>query len=341
MDLYTLFFIGQRKEISLKEYSIGIMGTGIIAKTMAQTLAGMKGVKCGVVASRTLEKAESFAKEFNIAKAYGSYEELAADDTVDMIYIATPHSEHLSNAKLCIYHHKPVLVEKAFTANTKQAEELFLYAKQENVFVTEAIWVRYMPFLDKIKEVLASGVIGRPTMLTANLGYDIDQKDRLTNPNLAGGALLDVGIYALNFACMLFGDDYEKVSSICTYCQTGVDEQDSMTLIYPDGKMAVLNASMLSVSDRKGIIHGDKGFMVIENINNFESLSVYDEEYNRVAYYERESQITGYEYEVQSALEAIENGKLECSQMPHEETLRMMKLMDTLRKQWNIKYPFE
>lgn len=325
----------------MKEYSVGIIGTGGIANTMAHTLAGMKSVRCGAVASRTLEKAKNFAKEFGIEKAYGSYEELASDDTVDLIYIATPHSEHLANAKLCIAHHKPVLVEKAFTANLKQAEELLLYAKQENVFVTEAIWVRYMPFLNKIKEVLASGIIGRPTMLTANLGYDIDQKARLTDPMLAGGALLDVGIYALTFASMLYGDDYDSVNSVCTYCSTGVDEQDSMTLIYPDGKMAVLNASMLSVSDRKGIIHGDKGFMVIENINNFESLSVYDETYKQVAYYEREPQITGYEYEVQSALEAIENGKLECGEMPHEETLRMMKLMDILRKQWKIEYPFE
>ena len=325
----------------MKEYSVGIIGTGGIAHKMARTLAGMNGVSCGAAASRTLEKARKFADEFGIEKAYGSYEELAADDSIDLIYIATPHSEHLANARLCISHHKPVLVEKAFTANAGQAEELFSYAKKENVFVTEAIWVRYMPFLNKIKEVLASGVIGTPTMLTANLGYDIDQNKRLTDPMLAGGALLDVGVYALNFASMLFGNDYERICSACTYHSTGVDEQDSMTLIYPDGKMAVLNASMLSVSDRKGIIHGDKGFIVVENINNFESISVYNKARKRTAYYEREKQITGYEYEVKSALDAIADGKLECSEMPHDETMRMMKLMDKLREQWNVKYPFE
>ena len=325
----------------MNKYSVGIIGTGGIAHKMAKTLSKMKGVKCGAVASRTLEKAQDFAKQYGIKKAYGSYEELVSDDTIDMVYIATPHSEHLVNAKLCIFHHKPVLVEKAFTANTKQAEELLAYAKQEKVFVTEAMWVRYMPFLKKIKEVLASGIIGKPTMLTANLGYDIDKKARLTDPMLAGGALLDVGIYALNFACMLFGDDYEKVSSVCTYCSTGVDEQDSITLVYPDGKMAVLNASMLSISDRKGIIHGDKGFIVIENINNFESITVYNKKYEKIAYYEREPQITGYEYEVQEALESIKEGKLESISMPHDEILYMMKLMDLLRKQWNIEFPFE
>lgn len=322
-------------------YNIGIMGAGAIAHTMARTIGGMKNANCYAIASRTLEKAEVFAKEHDFVKAYGSYEELAADKSVDLIYIATPHSEHLANTMLCIKHRKPVLVEKAFMVNVSQTKEVFRFAEQEKILVTEAIWVRYMPFLQRIHEVLESGVIGRPTMLTANLGYDIDKKPRLTNPSLAGGALLDVGVYALNFACMIFGSDFEKLSSACTYTETGVDEQDSMTLIYPDGKMAVLNASMLSVSDRKGIIHGDKGFIIIENINNFESMTVYNASYQKIAYYQRDEQITGYEYEVEAALQAIGEGKIECSQMPHRETIRMMEIMDEFRKEWNIHYPCE
>lgn len=325
----------------MKTYHIGIMGAGGIARKMADTLNAMENVCCYAIASRSLERAEAFAKKYHVEKAYGSYEEMAADEKVDFIYVATPHSEHLKNAELCIAHHKPVLVEKAFTANANEARELLELAQKEKVFVTEAIWVRYMPFLQKIKEVLASGVIGRPTMLTANLGYNIDEKPRLTDPELAGGALLDVGVYALNFALMLFGTDFVKISSACTYTKTGVDEQDSMTLIYSDGKMAVLNASMLSISDRKGIIHGDKGFLVIENINNFESMTVYNAGYQKIAFYEREEQLTGYEYEVEAAIQAIEEGEMECGQMPHEETLRVMEIMDELRKEWKIKYPFE
>lgn len=325
----------------MRIYKIGIMGAGRIAQTMAKTLDGMEYTCCYAVASRTLEKAEAFAGEYGFEKAYGSYEELAADENVDLIYVATPHSEHFKNAKLCIRYRKPVLLEKAFTVNASQARELFELAEKEKVLVTEAIWVRYMPFLARIQEVVSGEVIGRPTMLTANLGYDIDGKPRLTDPALAGGALLDVGIYALNFACMLFGSDFEKASSVCTYCDTGVDEQDSMTLVYPDGKMAVLNASMLSVSDRKGIIHGDKGFIVIENINNFESMTVYDAGYRKIAYYEREEQLTGYEYEVEAALRALEAGELECRQMPHGETVRMMEIMDDFRKEWKICYPCE
>lgn len=325
----------------MKIYNIGILGAGRIAHTMAETINGMQNAKCYAIASRTLSKAEEFAKDFGFEKAYGSYEELAGDENVDLIYVATPHSEHLANTKLCIQYHKPTLVEKSFTVNTEQARELLALAESEKVLVTEAIWVRYMPFLEKIKEVVNSGIIGKPKMLTANLGYNVAHKSRLIKPELAGGALLDVGVYALNFACMIFGTDFEKASSICTYAQTGVDEQDSMTLIYPDGKMAVLNASMISVSDRKGIIHGEKGFIIIENINNFESVTVYDNAYQQIAHYEREKQITGYEYEVEAALKAIEFDEMECSQMPHAETIRMMEIMDSFRKEWKIKYPCE
>lgn len=325
----------------MKVYNIGILGAGRIARTMAETIHGMKNARCYAIASRTLEKAERFAEDFGFEKAYGSYKELAADEQVDLIYIATPHSEHLANTKLCIQYHKPALVEKAFTVNAGQAEELLALAKQEKVFVTEAIWVRYMPFLEKIREVVNSGIIGKPKLLTANLGYNIVHKSRLVKPELAGGALLDVGVYALNFACMIFGTDFVKTSSVCTYAETGVDEQDSMTLIYPDGKMAVLNASMVSISDRKGIIHGEKGFIIVENINNFESITVYDDAYREIAHYDREKQITGYEYEVEAALKAIESGALECGEMPHAETIRMMEIMDGFREEWKIMYPCE
>lgn len=325
----------------MKEYNVGIMGTGGIATTMVDTISKMEHVTCYAVASRTQARADEYANEHNIPVAYGDYASLAADDSLDLIYIATPHSEHFANAILCIKHKKPVLLEKAFTVNAKQARELLDLAKKNNVFLTEAIWVRYMPFIHKIREVIDSGIIGKPTMLTANLGYDIDSAKRMTDPNLAGGALLDVGIYPLNFASMFFGMDIKAISSACTYTETGVDEQNSITLIYEDNKMAVLNSSMLSISDRKGIIHGDKGFIVIENINNFESLTVYNAGYEAVAHYDRPEQISGYEYEVLASLKAIDEGKLECSDMPHSETIRMMEMMDEIRKQWGIKYPME
>lgn len=321
--------------------NVAIMGAGNIGGIMAATLNKMKNVRCYAVGSRNKEKAVEFARKFGCKKAYGSYEELAADKKIDLIYIATPHSEHYDNAKLCIENGKAVLCEKAFTANSAQAEELLALAEEKKVFITEAMWTRYMPMLHTIKEVLDSGIIGVPTMLTANLGYTINGVTRLNDPALAGGALLDVGVYTLNFASMIFGTDIKKVSSACTYTKSGVDEQNSITLIYEDGKMAVLNSSMLSQSDRKGMIHGTKGFAVVENINNFETLTVYDSEYKKIAKYSRPRQISGYEYEVEASINAIREGALECPQMPHAETIRIMKLMDSLRYEWGIKYPFE
>ena len=325
----------------LGKFHIGIMGTGNIAEIMARTIDKMKGVKVYAVASREKVKADVFAGKHGCKKAYGSYEELVKDPKIDLIYIATPHSEHYANAKLCIMNGKPVLCEKAFTANAKQAEEIFQLAEEKGVLITEAIWTRYMPMLTTIREVLGSGVIGEPKTLTANLGYQIGGVERLQNPALAGGALLDVGVYTLNFALMLLGNSIEKIHSCCTYTESGVDEQNTITLQYIDGKTAVLNSSMVSISDRKGIIYGTKGFVIVENINNFESISVYDSSYKRVAFYKAPKQISGYEYEVEASMKAIRSHQLECSEMPHSETLRVMRMMDGLRKEWGIEYPFE
>ncbi|MBO5054890.1 MAG: Gfo/Idh/MocA family oxidoreductase [Lachnospiraceae bacterium] len=324
-----------------EKYNIGIMGSGNIAGVMAETIKKMKNVKLYAVASRTKVKAEVFAGKYGCKKAYGSYEELAADKKVDLIYIATPHSEHFENARLCILNGKPVLCEKAFTANAAQAEELIRLAREKDVFIAEAMWTRYMPMLTTILEVLGSGIIGELKTLTANLGYVIDNVPRLREPSLAGGALLDVGVYTLNFASMIFGNNIASIESACTYTETGVDEQNSITIRYLDGKMAVLNSSMVSLSDRKGVIYGTKGYAVIDNINNYESITVYDIHYKQLASYKRPKQISGYEYEVEACLKALDAGELECIQMPHSESIRMMKIMDEIRKQWGVVYPFE
>ncbi len=324
-----------------KQKRIGIMGTGRMAGVMAGTIKKMKSVKCHGVASRNEERAQKFANEYGIKVAYTSYEEMLLDSKLDLIYIATPHSEHYANMKLCIENGKSVLCEKAFTANAKQAEEILDLAKEKGVFVAEAMWVRYMPMLTTIKGILNSGIIGEPTMLTANLGYNISNKKRLTDPALAGGALLDLGVYTVNFAAMMFGKEIEKMESSCILTNTGVDASESITITYKDSKMAVLNCTMNGVSDRRGVIYGPKGYIVIENINNFASVTVYDVNYKAVKTVNAPKQITGYEYEVYSCMEAIEKGEKECWEMPHDETIRIMKQMDALRAQWGVVYPFE
>lgn len=325
----------------MKRYKIGFIGTGGIAIKMANTINGMENAECYAVGSRSLEKAQSFAREHGFSKAYGSYEELTDDKDVDLIYIATPHSLHFENARMCILKGKPVLCEKSFTVNAKQAEELLALAKEKGVFITEAIWTRYMPFSKQIKDLVYSGIIGRPYLLTANLGYNIIHIERIISPELAGGALLDVGVYPLNFAAMIFGKDIEKTVSTCLKTSTGVDAHNNITLHFSEERMAVLYSTACAVTDRQGIISGDKGHIIVENINNPQYAKVLDNNYNVIAEYHAPKQITGYEYQIQASIEALENGWLESPYMPQDETIRIMKQMDALREEWGIKYPFE
>lgn len=320
---------------------IGILGAGKIASIMAQTISQMEDATCYAVAARDQERAEKFAETYGFEKAYGSYEDLVKDEEVELIYIATPHSHHYEHAMLCIEHGKPVLCEKAFTRNAKEAKEILALAKEKSVFITEAIWTRFMPSRKMINDLLASGIIGKPMTLTANLGYVIAHKERIAEPALAGGALLDIGLYPLNFALMVFGNEFDKITSTAILSEKGVDLQNSMTLSYKTGEMAVLNSTTLALSDRQGIISGDKGYMVIENINNCERIRIFNTERQEVKCVEVPQQITGYEYEVEAAIKAIQAGKLECEEMPHQETIRVMEIMDALRKEWGVHYPGE
>ncbi len=325
----------------MEALKIGIMGTGRIASVLANTMLQMPQVILLGAASRSLEKAEEFAARFSIERAYGSYEELAKDPDIQLIYIATPHSEHCSNAKLCLENGKHVLCEKAFAANYAQAKEMIDLAEEKNLMITEAMWVRYMPMAKTLKEVLNSGVIGESMTLTGNLCYLVSDKPRLIKPELAGGALLDVGVYTLNFASIVFGDEITDIQSSVIKTDSGVDAQNSITLCYPGGKMAILNSSLRVLSDRMGVIYGTKGYLVVENVNNFESIRVYDANRELIETHIRPEQISGYEYQIEASGEAIRNGWTECPQMPHKATLDVMKVMDELRRQWGIRYPFE
>ena len=318
---------------------IGIIGTGWIAERMAITLMGMKGVEAYAVASRQLQTARDFAEKWGFTRAYGSYEEMLTDEQVELVYIATPHSHHYEHARMSLLHGKAVLCEKAFTSNAREAEELLKLAKEKSLFITEAIWTRYMPLSQTINEIIASDIIGRPMTLSANLSYPIGNRERLRQPALAGGALLDLGVYTLNFASMVFGTRIENITSTCIKTDTGVDAQNSITLTFKDGKIAVLHSTMLSMTDRQGIISGEKGHIIVENINNPQRITVVTEDYQTVAVYNCPPQITGYEYQVYASMEALKNGWLESPFMPHAETLRIMRLMDSLRKEWGVRYP--
>jgi len=320
---------------------IGVLGAGNISAMVAPTMVAMQEIECYAVSSRSLEKAEAFAKKFGFEKAYGSYEEMLRDPNVELVYVATPHSHHYEHMMLCIEHGKPILCEKAFTLNADQAKKVRAAAAEKGIFVAEAIWPRYMPSRRIIGEVLSSGIIGKPNTLTGNLSYVIGGVKRIVEPELAGGALLDIGVYGLNFALMHFGTDIDRVESSVQMTEKGVDAMETITIFYKDGRMAVLTHSIYCRSDRKGIIHGDKGYMVVENINNPQSLTVYDTEDKQLAFYDFSDQISGYEYQFAECAAALAAGKTEAPSMPMADTVYVMEFMDSLRKKWGMVYPQE
>ena len=324
---------------------LGILGAGRIAVMMAKTINGMVSEGIGdvqlyAVASRDAKKASDFAQQWGVLKAFGSYEEMLADKELDLVYVATPHSHHAQHCMLCIQYGKAVLCEKAFTANASSAREVLKAAREKNVLVTEAIWTRYQPMRQTIHDIVWSGIVGTPKMLTANLSYPVTDKERIVDPALAGGALLDVGIYPINFAEMVFGRA-DHAHALCVKTDRGVDEQDSITLAWDDGRMAVLTAGVSERSDRKGIIYCTGGYIIVENINNPQSISVYDTSDKLLQTVKCPPQVTGYEYEVLEAAKCLEEGCIECPSMPHEETIHIMELMDSLRAMMGVKYPFE
>jgi predicted dehydrogenase len=318
---------------------MAIIGAGGIAQKMADTINGLEEVEAYAIAARDYDRAVAFAKQYGFTKAYGSYEEMVCDVNVDLVYIATPHSHHYQHAKLCLEHNKHVICEKPFMVNAKQAEELIKIAEAKGLLITEAIWTRYMPSRKMIDDVITSGVIGTPTSLTANLGYPLAHVGRMLTPELAGGALLDLGVYLLHFAGMAFGQEVDRIISAATMTEEGVDARESITLIYKDGKTAVMHSSMLAVLDRRAVIFGTKGYLEIQNLNNPEKLTVYNSSYEEVSVAYPPKQITGFEYQVLACKEAIENKKTECEAIPHAEILRIMKMMDEIRAQWEYEIP--
>lgn len=313
---------------------VGILGAGHMAGIFVDTLRKLPEVEVYAVAARELDRAKAFASRYEIPNAFGSYVEMLQLPELELVYIATPHSHHYAHMKLCIAAGKAVLCEKAFTQTLAQAREIMKLAREKGVFVAEAIWTRYMPYRKMLDALLLENRIGKPYALTANLSYAISQKERIVEPGLAGGALLDLGVYCLNFAIMHFGKEIERLTSTVQWHPTGVDGQESITLCYKDGRMASLYAGIYGRSDRRGCIYGDQGYLVVDNINNPQQITQYDLQDQVVEVFSVPKQISGYEYEMQECVRLLQEGKLESTSMPLEETLYCMELMEKVQAAW-------
>jgi predicted dehydrogenase len=317
---------------------IGILGAGNIANKMAQTCNMMKAVEVYAIGSREYSKAKDFAYRHGIKKAYGSYDELLTDPNIDLVYIATPISHHYDHMKRCLIHGKHILCEKAFTVDAVQAKEVLDMGKQKKLLVAEGIWTRYLPIRKILQDVLIKGEIGDVSSLTADICHTNYIRDRLIQPELAGGVLLDMGVYVINFALMIFGDEIERIDSTMIPYTTKVDAMENITLSYKNGKMASLHASMISLGNKTARIFGDKGHIEYPNLVNCPGFTVFIDN-KAVRFYKAPKQLTGFEYQILSCKKAIEKGHVECEEMPHLEILKVMNIMDRIRKIWTSQQP--
>ena len=319
----------------------GILGLGNIAKQFANGLKELPDAQLIAVGSRTQEKADKFGAEFDAPHRHASYKALANDPDVDAIYIATPHSAHAEDALLCLDAGKAVLCEKPFTINAAQAERVIQRAREKKVFCMEAMWSRFFPLVYRLRELLAEGAIGEARMLHADFGFraGVNPESRLFNPAMGGGGLLDVGVYTLSLASLLFGTP-DGVTGLAHIGETGVDEQAGMVLRYDAGRLAVLSTGVRVNTPQDAVILGTDGRITIHSpwwkpSKMTVSANGKDEEVSLPF------TGNGYQFEAQEVARCVRAGKTESDTLPLDETLSVMRTMDALRAQWGLKYPME
>ena len=321
----------------------GIIGAGNIARKFATALTSMKDTELTAIASRNIKKAERFAETFHIKKSYGSYEELIKDEEIDVVYIATPHTEHKANGALCIINNKAVLCEKPFTINKEESQYLIDLATKHDVFLMEAMWTKFLPVTNAVKNWIKEKKIGDVKHIRASFGYNApyDINSRTYNPHTAGGALLDVGVYPITYACYLLDKLPDSISSSAIIGKSNVDEQNVIALHFDNGILANLSSAIAADTGDEAIIIGDEGKIHIPNFWNAQKAVVYNNEGQIVDKIELPFMSNGYEYEAEEVNNCLREGKKQSSINSLKDTLDIMKIMDEIREQWGLKYPQE
>jgi len=321
----------------------GILGPGGIAQRFAEALKSVPGAELSAVGSRSLDRAQEFARKHGAARSHGSYEALAADPGVDIIYVATPHTFHKENSLICLRAGKAVLCEKPFTINAAELAELVEQARASKLFLMEAMWTRFLPVIRRVKDWIESGEIGEVRMMTADFGFraQVDERHRLFDPALGGGALLDVGVYVVSLASMVMGEEPERVAGMFHPAVTGVDAQAAMLLEYPGARHALLSAACETNTTHEARIYGTQGWIHIPRPFYKASRATLTVHGRKPDDFEAPLRLNGFEYEIEEAMRCLAEGKIESPLMSHEESLRVMRTLDRIRAPWGWKYPTE
>ena len=325
----------------MSNFNWGILGPGGIAKAFAEDLKRLDGHSIAAVGSRTLSNAQSFANTFG-GTAYGSYEELVADPQVDAIYVATPHPAHKENVILALNAGKPVLCEKPFAVNADEAQQMVDAAHKNGVALMEAMWARFLPHYAQVREIIQSGVLGKIHTIQADHGQRLADQNipRLVEPSLAGGALLDLGIYPVSFAHMILGNP-SKITSSAVLTDKGVDAQTSMIFDYDDGAQAVLNTTMIEQTPCRAVVAGLNGWLEIDRtFYNPASMRVVLNDGTTTEY---PSSYVGHGLREQAEVfkQLVTSGQQQSQILNWQDTVDIMKTLDQVRSQIGLKYPFE
>ncbi len=312
----------------------GILGTGGIAATFTEDLLRMPDQQVAAVGSRTAESAGRFAERYGIARAYASYAELAADDSLDVIYVATPHSGHHAAALLCLRAGRAVLCEKAFTVTAAEAEELVAVARAENRFLMEAMWTRFNPAVTRLRELVVDGVIGEVRSVTADFSFSFpyDPTHRLFAPELGGGAVLDLGIYPVSFAWMLLGEP-AKVHAVAGLAPNGVDANTGILLGYRNGAVALLHCSLEAEGPVAATVLGTKGRIDVHAPFFRPTAFTVHPSGGEPWTHTVELDGHGYTYQAAEVAGRLRAGELESPVMPLDETVAIMRTLDAIRSQ--------
>ena len=325
----------------MSTFNWGILGPGGIARAFATDLKTLAGHSIAAVGSRTLSNAEEFVSTFG-GKAYGSYEELVADESVDAIYVATPHPAHKENVIAALNAGKPVLCEKPFAVNAQEAQEMVAAAAANKVALMEAMWSRFLPHYAQVREIVASGILGKILTVHADHGQRLADQNipRLVDPLLAGGALLDLGIYPVSFAHMILGNP-TKITASGVLTDRGVDGQTSMIFDYSSGAQAILNTTMLEQTPCRAVVAGVNGWLEIDRVFYSPTsmrVSLFD---GTVKQYPNTYVGHGIREQADEFKQLVLSGKQQSEILNWKDTVDIMKTLDTVRSQIGLRYPFE
>ncbi|MBQ8951802.1 MAG: Gfo/Idh/MocA family oxidoreductase [Eubacterium sp.] len=321
-------------------FKVGILGAGAIAARIADCLNELSGFTPYAIASRDEAKAAAFAVTHQIEKSYGSYDELIADPKVELVYIATVTSTHAELAKRCLEAGKPCLVEKPFSFNSATTREVLELAKEKDLFCGEALWTRYMPLTHTVVKLANESLLGPVRHVTAAIGYDLHEVERLTSPELAGGALLDIGIYPLSFVVSIMGQLPANFAPSIIKWKTNVDAIDAIQLNFAKARSASVFATMTYNTENKATIYCTGGRIEVDNVNCPEKVTVYGTNGQPVQILQKpEKQKSGYEFEFMAAREAVMTGKIETPEHTHQDIIHLSSFLETIRRSAGIVFP--